>query len=458
MIVRISNPSIDLNEKTYLSADVASSATSLTVQNNEGFATNDYVVVGAMGAEQTELRKISSVSGNTTIVVDALNFPHSIDTTVTFIKYNQIFIYSATSQSGSYAQVGSAVSIEVDQDFTEIEDTSGLSTTWYKIRYKNATTAEFSDYSDPIQGTGYEDNSVRAIMDRIYIIGNDPDRKIISEDDMMLVLNDGYRKATSRVMQDNHKFYLKRGYVDVVNSYDTGTVSVTDGSATVTGVSTVFTSAMVGRKIRFEDEGFAYTISAYTSPTLITISQNYNGDGSNLSGSNYLIYEDQYVIYDDDDVTAVDDLRKVEMAVNEDGIEMLPFDIHRNPTGYYLKKSGTGLRLCLNYINDTTNAGGKWTVWYIYQPPRLDSMADVPELPLGFDNVLQSYGLQVLFERMGESTKALIYEKKFNEDLGNMIRRGTHRTNKSRYFRLPPYKRTELRDVFNEKIDEWQAD
>jgi hypothetical protein len=454
MIIRILNPDISQNEKTYLSADVSAGNTSLSVQNNEGITAADYFVVGIMGTEQTELVTVSSVSGSTTVVTSALKFPHSIDAPLTFIKYNQIFLYSATSKTGTYTLVGSAVTIEVDQEFTEIEDTAGTSSTWYKIRYRNATTAEFSDYSDVVEGTGYEDNSVLAIMDRIYIIGNDPERKALPEDDMLIILNDGYRKLISRVMQDNHKFYLKKGYVDVVNSYDTGTVSVTDGSPTVTGVSTVWTSAMVGRVIQFGNEGYSYDIDA-ASATSITLSQNYNGGGSDLSSSSYIIYQNKYDIYDDSDDTVVDDLKKIEMVVNEDGGEVLPFDLHRNLNGYYLERSGDNLKFCLNYKSDTTLNGGKWTVWYLYQPPKLDSMADVPELPLGFDSVLQAYGLQRLYERMGDSTKARIYEGQFIQDANSMIRYGSHRTNKPKSFRLPSRYSSKIEE---EPLDNWTTD
>lgn len=454
MIIKISNPDIGQNQKTYLATDISTGDTSLTVQNNQGFTANDYIVVGNMGTEQAEIRKIASVSGHTTIVVDAIDFPHSIDTPITFIKYNRIAAYYSTSKGGTYyALAASPYDITVDQEFTEIEDVNGTSSTWYQIRFYNGSA--YSDYSDPIQGVGYTDDSVRAIMDRIYIIGNDPEHKALNEDDMIVILNDGYRKLVSRVMKDNHKFYLKGGYVDVVNSYDTGTISITDGSATVTGVGTTWTSAMVGRSIQFGNEGYSYEILARVSGTQLTLSQNYNGSGSNLSNSTYIIYRDKYDIYDDSDDTIVDDLKKIEMVVDEDGGEIMPFDMHRNPNGYYLERSGDNFQFCLNYVTDTTLAGGRWTIWYLYQPPKLDSMADVPELPLGFDSVLQAYGLQRLYERMGDSTKARIYENQFIQDANSMIRYGSHRTNKPKSFRLPSRHSSKVEE---EPLDSWTTD
>jgi len=447
MIVKISNPSIGENEKTYLSADVVAGDTSLSVQNNNGLSADEYVVIGNMGEEQTELRKISSVSGNTTIVIDALVFPHSIDTPVTFIKYNKIAVYSATSKTGTYAALAaSPYDIEVDGTETEIEDTSGSSTTWYKIRLFNSTANVYSDYSDPIQGSGYDLNTVRAIMDRIFIIGNDKGKKVMSEDEMLTVLNDGYQQAVARVMAEDPKFYLKRAYVDVENSYTTGTVSITDGSTTVTGVSTVWTSDMEGQKIKVGLDGYAYTIDTVSSGTSLTLTTAYNGGGDNVSGSTYTIYQDEYDIYLDGTTTTLTDLRSIYKIYDEDGTDVTEHDVKEDDDGFYVKRTGDNFKFCLNYIPDSVNAAGKWTILYIYQPANFDSMGDTPELPIGFDGVLQSYGLFRLKQRMGDKTDAAIYKKEFEDTLNGVVRRGTKRGGKGRSFRLPSSKLVTRKD------------
>lgn len=437
MIIKISNQDISQNEKTYLTADVVVGNTSLSVQNNEGFAANDYVVIESTGDEQAELRKISSVSGNSTIVTDALIFPHSIDAPVTFIKYNQVAVYSASSKTGSYsALAASPYDIEEDQEFTEVEDTSGTSSTWYKIRYYNSTSNTYSDYSDPIQGSGYEDNTLRAVMDRIYIIGNDPQHKVISEDEMLTILNDGYRKAIAKVMAEDPKFYLKKAYADIVNSYDTGTVSITDGATAVTGASTVWTSAMVGRKIVVGLDGYSYTISAVGSATGLTLDLAYNGGGEDASGTTYKIYQDEYTLYGDGSTSAITDFRSIYKVFDEDGNDVTEFDIKRDENGYYVKRVGDNFKFCLNYINSNVNANGKWTIWYIYQPAKLDSMGDVPELPMGFDDVLFEYGLYRLKQRQGDKSAAASSKSEFSDGMDSMVRRGTKRGGRGRSFRL----------------------
>jgi hypothetical protein len=435
MIVRPSNPQIEKNEKTYLSADAVAGDTTLTIQNTEGITALDYFVIGKMGTEQTELVQIATVTGNNTITTGALKFNHSIDTPLSFIRYNKYQVHRASSKTGTYTQLGTNQDIEVDQEFSEYEDTSGASTNWYKIRFYNTQTNSYSDYSDVIQGTGYTDDSVQAIMDRIYIIGNDTGRKVISEDEMMIVLNDGYRIAISKVMSEDPDFYRKRGYLDVVNSYDTGTVAVTDGGTTVTGTGTTWTAAMVGRKILFGQEGYPYLIDTVTPGTGLTLVRAYNGAGTNLTASSYTIFQDEYDVYDDSDGTNIlTSIRKIRKVTDEDGTIVEPFDTSRTESGWSLKRVGDSIKFCLNFILGTNDGAGRWTVDYIYQPGKLDSSADTPELPVGFDGALQAYGLMRLKEHMGENADK--YTSEFQSEINNMVRRGTNRTGKPKSFRL----------------------
>lgn len=93
--------------------------------------------------------------------------------------------------------------------------------------------------------------------------------------------------------------------------HSTGNVDVTNASATVSGGSTspVFTSAMVGRKVRFGATTEYYTIKAFVSATEITLDQNYTG--STDTDVSYEIYKDQYLLRAD-----VDQQKKIRQAEN----------------------------------------------------------------------------------------------------------------------------------------------
>lgn len=71
--------------------------------------------------------------------------------------------------------------------------------------------------------------------------------------------------------------------------YVTGTVVMTNGSQTVTGSGTTFTSAMAGRFIRPTDGKYWYDIKAYNSATNLTL-VNYFQE-TTLSGAGFVIAE-----------------------------------------------------------------------------------------------------------------------------------------------------------------------
>ncbi len=80
-----------------------------------------------------------------------------------------------------------------------------------------------------------------------------------------------------------------------IDTYSTGTISVSNGSATITGSGTTFTAAMVGRYFKVNDtsggtgDGNWYRITGFTSATIMTIENKY--DGVSISGKNYIIAE-----------------------------------------------------------------------------------------------------------------------------------------------------------------------
>lgn len=85
-------------------------------------------------------------------------------------------------------------------------------------------------------------------------------------------------------------------YFDTIAPYSTGTITVTSGSASVTGSGTTFTSAMVGRKLVVSGDNLAYTVKTFTSTTAITLDTVYKGTGG--SGQSYKIYKSVYRLDD----------------------------------------------------------------------------------------------------------------------------------------------------------------
>ena len=299
MIIRIQHPSLEGNEKTLLTASATAAATTLTVQNIEGFSVGQYVVVGTLGSEQTEIIRIhatTSPSGSTITLASGLLFNHAINTPVTYIAFNQVALYSATSQTGSYTIVGSAVALQSDREFTEISHSVGTTSTWYKTRYYNSSTTTWSSYSGTIQGSGYTQKSLKKILEKANALTDDKDNDTFTETEKVDIVNDGYEQVINRLEKADHKRFIKKAYVDVANSYDTGSVAIDDGGTTITGTGTTWDVTWTGKKILFSGEGFAYDIASVDDTDTITLTRAYNGAGENLSGSAYTIFQDEYDI------------------------------------------------------------------------------------------------------------------------------------------------------------------
>ena len=126
MIIKSALPNIS-EPSTYLTASVAAAGTSLVVANNAGFVANDYIVIGKSGQEGAELHKISTVSGDTTINIagDAMNLSASINTPVTYIKYNQVKFYMGDWSTRYYTGT-----IAISKNSATL---TGTGTTWSAI-------------------------------------------------------------------------------------------------------------------------------------------------------------------------------------------------------------------------------------------------------------------------------------------------------------------------------------
>lgn len=440
MVIRINHPNLDGNEKTLLTSAAVVGATTLIVQNIEGFSVNNYLVLGTLGDEQTELVRIhaSTAPDSTTSTITltgAIAFNHAVNTPVTYIPFNQVALYSATSKGGSYSIVGSAVDLEVDQDFTEINDSAGTTSTWYKTRYLYPP-ATWSSYSGEIKGTGYTQKSLKKILEKANALTDDENNDALTEDQKIDIVNDGYEQVINRLEKADHKRFVKKGYADITNSYNIGTVAVNDGATTVTGTGTTWVVSWTGKKIVFSNEGFPYEVASVGAAGTLTLIRAYNGVGSNLSGATYKIFQDEYTIYDESTGTTISDFKKIEQVVNEDGNIINEYDLHRSESGYYLKREGDNLKLCLNYQPATSDVAGKWTIWYRYQPAKLDTMEDEPEFPQGYSGILVSYLCSKIRERQEDMNSAAYYMGEYTSLSNKLIREVNPRTNEKKGFRL----------------------
>jgi len=70
---------------------------------------------------------------------------------------NYLQLFSATTKTGSYSQVGNDIAYNYGETTYEYEDIGA--TTWYKIRFYNSTDEQYSPYSEPIYGGWWATNT-----------------------------------------------------------------------------------------------------------------------------------------------------------------------------------------------------------------------------------------------------------------------------------------------------------
>lgn len=167
MLIPVWNPETFDLEKSYLSNSYSVGVTSVQVKNSDRFAVNDRIMIGEQGQEKTEVVTVSAVSADgNSVTVGATVFSHSADDPVYKLRFDQVKYYrSTTTATGTYTLV-STQNLDVDNaDLeTKYDDTSGLSSYYYKITFYHSISAVESAFSDAIQGTGWRREQVGSII------------------------------------------------------------------------------------------------------------------------------------------------------------------------------------------------------------------------------------------------------------------------------------------------------
>jgi len=206
--VSVLNPDVAGNPRSYLSSAVAAGATTINLVNSASFAVNDYCLIGKMGDEKTELVKIATIPGNTSITCGATKFPHSVDTQFILIGTNQIRVYSASSKTGSYV-LRHTFDITPDDITTDWEDVDWLPTDYYKVAYYNSTTAaESHQLSGAVAGTGHTFFSRKRIADRILAVCRDESGAAFPRSDVNDWVNEVVEFFCNTILSIDEEFFL----------------------------------------------------------------------------------------------------------------------------------------------------------------------------------------------------------------------------------------------------------
>jgi len=171
--IRLISKTIDglFSHKTYLTSAATAGTATLTVKDISGFAINQILLIGELGAENSELIKTHTATaptGSTITLVANLVYAHPIDTPITVLIYDQFEISHSVTSTGTKTllttTLGSGL-VALPADTTSLRyDDSEFTTGYYFIRYKNSILSTFSGYIGPIPYEGYDNNTVGKVI------------------------------------------------------------------------------------------------------------------------------------------------------------------------------------------------------------------------------------------------------------------------------------------------------
>ena len=155
---------LDIKVSTYLSDNKAAAVVSLPVDNATDFTSGSTIplLVSSLGAENAEI--VTSTSHTTTAMVStATTVAHNRGDSVSELKYDQVVISKCATIDGSYS-IFATMTFQVTQQNTVIFDSTGLSTDYYKVQWKNSVSSALSDFSDPVSAAYYPETSVATVI------------------------------------------------------------------------------------------------------------------------------------------------------------------------------------------------------------------------------------------------------------------------------------------------------
>ncbi len=164
-IIEIPN---ELNAKvfTYLSNNVAIGSTTIPVDNAIDFTSGAIItLLGSIGAENAEFGYVTSHTDQS-FTVTATKQPHNRGDLITQVNYDQVVISKSSTIDGSYS-VFQTITLFLTQSNTVAFDSTGLTTDYYKLQWKNSVTGELSSYSEPISVVSYPENSAGYLISSV---------------------------------------------------------------------------------------------------------------------------------------------------------------------------------------------------------------------------------------------------------------------------------------------------
>ena len=173
-----------LSEITLLNSASIVGATSITVVNPSGFATNDFILIEDIGNERAEMRQIT-VSGND-FAITALSFAHTSKVKIYRLQYNKVKFFEGDTVLAT---------VDITPDYFTKTTVDVVDTNEYSIAYLNSASSEETPEGEVLNGyeynlcsigdcLQYESNGIDfgRMLDKINIASREIRSMFISQD------------------------------------------------------------------------------------------------------------------------------------------------------------------------------------------------------------------------------------------------------------------------------------
>jgi len=206
-IIRIAHPDIRYNTQTGLAAPISAGGTTMSVLDNNGFADDDWFLVGNPGDQTTEECDVNGAvtRGGTVTITNTLKFDHEVNAPVIRIAERKITIYGAATDGGALTAIkdtAGAISIEWNKQWTEYALlTTDTAYNYYVVKYYNGVTEGAA--SEYILAAGLTSSMAGTLIQEALDITNTEIDENLTREKLLKWLDDGQSKISAFAYQDS---------------------------------------------------------------------------------------------------------------------------------------------------------------------------------------------------------------------------------------------------------------
>jgi hypothetical protein len=211
--------------ETFLTLNTTSGSATLTVKNIEGFTTNQLLILGEEGNEGTEIVNTHSVTAPvgaliTLAVATPTIFPHSANTRVRVVPYDQIQLSHSATVLGVKTPLSGFVSFPAAELEYRLADTS--TSGFYFAQFKNSITAALSTFSDGAPAQGYTVHSARNVIDNALSMINKVSSDVLSDEYFFNQINN----CQMETLREFKRWSFMQSFSTIIGQTSTGNFHV----------------------------------------------------------------------------------------------------------------------------------------------------------------------------------------------------------------------------------------